>query len=227
MSTMPTNDDKPLGGLGGIFSAQYLPAAMIAFTSGLKAMGLKGQGDALVTAAGRRQQAADFEAQQLEVNAGQAKAASQRDAFFKDLEGQQLISAIRARAGAGATDPTVLNIIGQAMARRSYNMQAALYGGDEKARLMNMQATAKRYDAALGMDDAKQGRDSYRFAALGALAEGGARSLYQKYWANKDMPGSGGGAPSKLSYDDAAFDNTMMMADGGQRVPTNTTGIRG
>jgi hypothetical protein len=26
MSTMPTNDDKPLGGLGGIFSAQYLPA---------------------------------------------------------------------------------------------------------------------------------------------------------------------------------------------------------
>jgi hypothetical protein len=84
MSTMPTNDDKPLGGLGGIFSAQYLPAAMIAFTSGLKAMGLKGQGDALVTAAGRRQQAADFEAQQLEVNAGQAKAASQRDAFFKD-----------------------------------------------------------------------------------------------------------------------------------------------
>lgn len=164
--------------LGNIFSMQHLPAVAIAFSSGLKAMGLRGQGSALVEAASRKQQAAEFEAQQLTVNAGQAKAAAQRDAYFKGLEGDQLISAIRARGG--ASDPTVLNIIGQALARQAYNVQASIYSGDEKARTMTMQAASKRYDAALGMQDAKSAKSTYTLSALGTLAEGA--TLYQKYW---------------------------------------------
>lgn len=166
---------------GKIFSPQYMPAVALAFSSGLKTAGAMGMGKAGVEAASRRQEAAEFEAAQLRINAGQAKAASQRDAYFKGLEGQRLMSAIQARAGASGADPTVLNIMAGAMAQKSYNMQAALYGGDEKARLFNMQAAGKQYDAARGMDDAKAAKKSYTLAAFGTAAEGGA-SLFKKYW---------------------------------------------
>lgn len=166
---------------GKIFSPQYLPAISIAFSAGLKSMGALGIGGASVEAAGRKQQAAEFEAAQLRINAGQAKAASQREAYFKGLEGQRLMSAIQARAGASGADPTVLNIMAGAMAQKSYNMQAALYGGEEKARLFEMQAKGKQYDAALTMQDAKAAKRSYTLAAVGMAAEGGA-SLFKKYW---------------------------------------------
>lgn len=219
MSLMDTGGGIDTGGLGGIFSMQYLPAAMIAFSSGLKAIGSWGQGDAIVQGAQRRQQAAEFEAQQLMINAGQARAAAQRDAHFKNLEGEQLISAIRARAGSGGSDPTVLNIIGQAMARQAYNASAAIYGGDEKARLMTMQAQGKRYDAALGLADAKSARSSYRLGAVGALAEGAA-GLYEKYWPkNAETPAAPSGGFA--DYEDGA--SPVYMAQG----PVNTTGIRG
>jgi len=172
---------------GKIFSPQYLPAIATAFSAGLKSYGMRKMGDAAVEAAGRKQQAAEFEAQQLVINAGQAQAAAQRAAYFKNLEGERLVSAIQARAGAGGSDPTILNIIGQAMAQKSYNVQSALYGGEEKARTFNMQATGKRYDAALAMEDAKSARRSYRFAAMAPLASGGA-SLFAKYWPNDVMP---------------------------------------
>lgn len=172
---------------GKIFSPQYLPAIAVAVSSGLKAAGSIGVGKAAVEAAGRRQQAADFEAEQLRVNAGQAKAAAQREAYFKNLEGMRLASAIQARAGAGGADPTVLNIIAGAMAQKAYNVQSAIYGGNEKARLFEMQAKGKQYDASLAMSDAKSARSSYRLAAVGTLAEGGA-SLFKKYWPKDVAP---------------------------------------
>lgn len=164
-----------------ILSSQYVPAIVTAFSAGMKAFGTRNLGKAAVEAATRKQQAAEFEAQQLTINAGEAKAASQRAAYFKGLEGERLISAIQARAGAGGMDPTVLNIIGQAMAQKSYNVQSSLYAGDEKARLFRMQAAGKRYDAALGLADAQAAKKSYNLAAAGTLAEAGA-SLYTKYW---------------------------------------------
>lgn len=208
---------------GGIFNKQYLPAIAVAFSSGLKAFGAIGQGNAMVEAAKRRQQAAEYEAQQLQVNAGQAKAAAQREAYWKGLEGEQLISAIRARAGAGGTDPTVLNIIGQAMARRAYNMQASLYGGEEKARLMTMQAQSKRYDAELGLADARAGRKGAYLTAVGHAAEGAA-SLYSKYWPKEEAPGVIAGM---TEYEDG--DSPVYVAQGGDyrnRKPTSTTGVR-
>lgn len=229
MTFAPTGSGIDLGGIGGgmFGNPTFLPAMALAFSSGLKAMGQIGQGNALVEGAKRRQQAAEFEAQQLTINAGQAKAASQREAYFKGLEGDQLISAIRARAGAGGTDPTVLNIIAQAMARRATNMRLSAYGGDEKARLMTMQAQSKRYDAAQMVVDAKAGRNAQRFAAFGSLAEGA--SLYQKYWP-KDSDVSVG-QTDELAYEDGAspvYRDRRQLAKGGTRGrPTGTTGVRG
>lgn len=176
---------------GKVFSPQYLPALALAVGSGMKAAGIMGVGQAGVQAAQRRQQAAQFEADQLRVNAGQAKAASQRDAYFKGLEADKLISAIRARAGAGGSDPTVLNLIAEASARKAFNMQAALYGGEDKARLMRMQASGKEFDAATGMADAKKARNAYNFQALSTVVSGGAeiysKSLKDKYWPKDSM----------------------------------------
>lgn len=180
--------ENQIPGFGGILAPQYMPAILTAVSAGMKGMGLWNQGQAQVDAAKRSKQAADFQARQLEVNAGQAQAAAQRDAYFKGLEGQRLISAIKARAGAGGADPTVLNIIAQAEAQRAYNVQAALYGGQDKARTMRMQAASARYQADLGMADAKAARSSYRGAAVTSLVGGAQQSysLFQKYWADKE-----------------------------------------
>jgi hypothetical protein len=137
----------------------------------------------------------------LTINAGQAQAAAQRAAYFKNLEGDRLMSAIQARAGAGGSDPTVLNIIASAMAQKSYNIQSTLYSGEEKARAFKMQAAGKRYDAALAMDDAKAARRSYRFASLAPLADSAAKSLYSKYWPSDTMPKSGAPLPDVSTFD--------------------------
>jgi hypothetical protein len=160
--------------------APYLPALSIALSAGLKGAGLLSQGRAQVEAASRSRQAAEFQAQQLEINAGQAFAAGQRRALLKGLEGQRLISAIKARAGAGGADPTVLNILAQAEASRSYAMQVEEYAGKDAARTANMQAAATRYQADLGVADAKSAKRGYELAAFGTLAEGS--SLFKKYW---------------------------------------------
>jgi hypothetical protein len=94
----------------------------------------------------------------------------------------------------------VLNIIASAMAQKSYNIQSTLYSGEEKARAFKMQATGKRYDAALAMDDAKASRRSYRFASLSPLAESGA-SMFEKYWPKDTMPKSGAPLPDVSTFD--------------------------
>jgi hypothetical protein len=206
------------GILGGIFNTQYLPAAMIAFSSGLKAIGTVQQGNAMVEAAQRRQQAANFEAEQLRVNAGQALAASQRDAYWEGKKGELLASALRARLGSGASDPTGLSLLADITQRMAYNKQMLLYGGKDKARLMEMQAKSRQYDAALGLEDAKAGRKSSYLAAAGTIASGAA-SLYEKYWP-KDRVDMVDDDANVLTADDEEF---AYYARG----PVNTTGIRG
>jgi hypothetical protein len=187
---MPTGGigtGSPGGGfsIGKIFQSPAFIPAMIGITSGLKAASSWMQGDAAVASAGRQQQAAEFQARQLEVNAGQAKAASQRNAYFEQLKGEQLVSAIKARAGAGASDPSVLNIIAQSMERQAYNMEAALYAGKDKARGMRMQAKAARYQGQLAMADAKAAKRAYRAQAFGHILGGMAQAgLHSKYFAS-------------------------------------------
>lgn len=159
----------------------YLPALATAFGSGMKAFGMHQQGQAGVTAAKRRQAAAEFEAKQLEINAGQAKAASQRVAYQRGQDADLALSTLRARAaasGGGASDPTVLNLQAGLMQQKAYNLAAALYEGNDRARTMRMQAAGKRYEGELGVADAKTAKRSYNFAALTSLASGGA-SIYR------------------------------------------------
>lgn len=155
----------------------YMPAIATALASGMKAFGLIGQGQAGVTAANRRRQAAQFEAAQLEQNAGQAVAASQRVAFQRGQEADLLLSTLRARAaasGAGASDPTVLNLQAGLMQKKAYNLAAALYEGTDRARTMRMQAAGRRYEGEIGVAGAKDARSGYNFAALTSVMSGAA-----------------------------------------------------
>lgn len=170
----------------------FLPAMAIAFSSGLKAFGLAQSGNDAVASAKRRQQANEFEAQQLDINANQSIGAAQRVAFQKGQEGDLMLSRLKALAaasGGGATDPTVLNLQAGLMHQKAYNLASALYSGEEQARSMRMQAAGKRYSGALGVSDAEDTKRGYDFAAIGSLASGGS-SLFEKY--GDKTPGFGG-----------------------------------
>jgi len=183
----------------------YLPALAIAVSSGFKAAGLLSQGKAGVTAASRDRQAALYSQEQARATASNIQGAAQRDAHFKGLEGDLVISAIKARAGAGgSSDPTVLNLIAQASARRAYNMQMTLYGGADKARALTEQAKANVYAADTRLLDAKYAKRGSTMAAVAALASGGA-SLHRYWPKGKDDPLGGisdlqAGADPDLDY---------------------------
>lgn len=123
-----------------------LPAlAMVASLAGtgLQVMGSLQQG--------RAQQAAlNFEAEQHKRQAAEERAASQRDALEKRRESQLAQSrqiAVAGASGAGVVNPSILDIYGETAQEGEYNAQAALYGGESRARGQLDQAAANRFKA--------------------------------------------------------------------------------
>lgn len=120
--------------------------------------------------------AANFEAAQMTQQAGQERAASQRRASEQRRQAGLVNSAVRSRAaasGAGATDPTVLDIEGDNAATGEYNALSALYEGEERARGLEMNAGARRYEG-------QQARQASLFKAGSTLLSSGS-SLFSKY----------------------------------------------
>lgn len=125
---------------------------------------------------GRQEEAAaEFRAQQLEVNAGQQTAAAQRAALDERRRArfaQSRALAVAAVSG-GGSDPTVVDIIGELAGEGEYRAMTDLYQGEEAARQLRMGAAGARFQGAVG----KQNYDS---AAVGSLLRGG-MSLFSKY----------------------------------------------
>lgn len=93
--------------------------------------------------------AAEFAAAQLRSNAGQAQAASQRQAYEVDKATQLATSralAVAAASGGGASDPTVVGMMANLAAEGSYQKEIALYSGDEQARSMRAKADTVEYE---------------------------------------------------------------------------------
>ena len=137
------------------------------------------------------QQAAEYQAAQLRQNAGLQQASAQRQAFDIDRQSQYVASAALASAaasGGGASDPTVVNLISRNAGEFAYRKAVALYGGDERARLMNMQADAIEYEGANSRANSTLVAGSQLFQAGSTIMKGAARdaSLYQRF---------GGGGP--------------------------------
>ena len=144
------------------------PAIMGGFGTGMQAAGQLQSGKAAANTGLAQQKAAEFEAQQLEQNAGQAQAASQRSAI-EELRKSMLLQsraiAVAAASGGGALDPTVMALVGNLSKEGQLAAETQIYGGDERARAMRNQAKASRYE---GAQRAEAGRVAERASKVSA-----------------------------------------------------------
>lgn len=152
------------------------------------------QAEAALLTGRQRKAVSEFQAVQLDQNAGQAIAASQRDGadvarMARLAESRTL--ALAAASGGGASSPTVMNIIADLAGEGAYRKSVALYAGEDKARSMRMAAAGQRWEGDLALEAGEAGYDTGigvannlrgagDIAAGSALVKGGA-SLFEKY----------------------------------------------
>lgn len=125
----------------------------------------------------------EFEAAQLEQNAGQAIAASQRDAIEVKRQSDLLESravAVAASSGGSVSDTTTTSLLATLDNYAAYEKAVALYSGEDKARAMRVQAKASRYEGWMAEELGGLKSDAYRTAGI-ATALGSGASMYEKY----------------------------------------------
>ena len=112
----------------------------------------------------------EYEAQQMMVNAGQARATSQRKALAEQKRTRFVQSALQARAaasGGGALDPTIMDLTGDIAQEGDYRRRVALYEGDDATRVYQSGANLKRWE---GEQAVRAGEVKRRSAGMGAAA---------------------------------------------------------
>lgn len=120
---------------------------------------------------------ADFQARQMQQQAGQERAASQRVAIEKRREAtiaQSRAQAVAAASGGSATDKTVLDITSGIAAQGEYNALSALFEGEEAARGYNLGATSATMQG-------KQAKKSGMIGGMATIAGGVGTTLASKY----------------------------------------------
>lgn len=131
-------------------------------------LSMKGYGDAARAAktSGQRERVAkEFEAEQLDEQAGQAIAVSQRAALEQQRQGRLMASralAVAAASGGGASDPTVVNLIAGADGEAAYRSAVALYEGEDRARKLRISAAASRYEGAVAEEAGNQRASAFK-----------------------------------------------------------------
>lgn len=165
--------------------------AMMAGGTVLNMLGQKEAGDDArarsEAAAANARVSAEFEARQADYLAGQSLAASQREAREQRKAAAILASKALANAaasGAGASDPSVVDILSNIYSEGAYRSALALYGGEEQARSYKVSAAARRAGGASQASAAlAEGNSIARASNLSmfsTLLQGGS-SLYSKY----------------------------------------------
>lgn len=152
-----------------------------------------------------RKQAAELEANTLEQQASNAIGSAQRDMI--DLQRQSRLTqsraiALAAASGGGAsTAPTVGKLVGDLAKEGSYNAARVIYAGEEKARLMRLQARELRMMGEFAVVGgnitaaATEGRARAReLEGYGTMASN-AGGLYSKY-AGRGPSGGGEATPT-------------------------------
>lgn len=155
-------------------ASAILPIALMVGGTIFQAMGQ-------ANAASATQQGYDYAARAAQINAGQANATAQRAAIQRQREGTLAIETAEARAagsGAGATDPTVLNIEGNLKKQGTYNALTELWSGSERARGFQQEAVTDTYKGDLA-------QAAVPWEVAGTILSG-ATTLYGNY---------GGGGP--------------------------------
>jgi hypothetical protein len=143
----------------------YIGAAASIGGTLLSAKGQRDSGKAAVQQAEETSKndliSAEYEARQADYLAGQSLAVSQREAYEQRKVAALMASKTLANAagsGAGASDPTVVDILNNIYAEGMYRSALAMYEGEEQARSYQVAAQSRRL--------------SGKSAASAALAEG-------------------------------------------------------
>ena len=105
----------------------------------LRVMGAVGAGQA-------KGAAADFQAAQLEQQAGQSRASAQSAAIEQRRQGRLKLSALQARAGGGAMDESLVSLAGDIAGDADYRARVALFDGESKAGQSELSAAVKRFE---------------------------------------------------------------------------------
>lgn len=126
---------------------------------------------------------AQYQAAQQEQAAGQEQAAAQRRALDETRRARLIASralALTGASGAGASDPTIVNLLADLKGEGAYRSSVALYGGEERARLLRQGALTSEMEGQVAQQEAGMRSSAYRMSAVGSLASG-TSSLYAKY----------------------------------------------
>lgn len=193
------------------------------------AAGANAAADAAIVAGTRNRAAAEFKAKQLRDSSGQVFAGAQRTAMNEERKSTLLQSralALAAASGGGASDPGVVKLISSIAGEGSYRKATALYEGEDRARLLRMQAAASDYEGQVAEEAGQlqaqayrtQGdaylskADAYRTQGTGSLLKGAgsvASTLFGKYGGG----GPAGGATEGLtSAAESGFDFYELLA---------------
>lgn len=169
----------------------WAPLAVAVVGTVLSAAGNAKAADAARAAAAAQQTEKDFEAAQLSQQAGQVEAAAGRTAE-EQLRQSRLVAsrilALSAAGGGGATDPTVAALMQRTAGVGAYNASVALYEGEEKARLLRLQASGAAYSGEIASIGGQNTAKAYELKGLGSSLS--SLSLFTKY---------GAGGPSNIA----------------------------
>lgn len=166
--------------------------------------------------AAQEQASAERNAQLLERSAGDDRASSQRAADEKRRQSRYMQSraiALAAASGAGALDPSVIDVVGKVGYEGDLAAQNELYQGESAATNKEYQAKVTRVTGANNATSLNyQGavaKSAANTAATGTIISG-ASSLYGMY--AKPSPSTGGG--------DGGYSGEIDRAGGMSTVPT-------
>lgn len=121
--------------------------------------------------------AAEYKAAQMNQQAGQDRASAQRDAIEQQRQATLAQSRLRAVAGGGAGDPTVVKLSEDIAGEGEYRALTSLYNGEERARGLEMAAAGKQLEGSQAVTA------SYLKAGSSILGKG--PSLHEKYGLGK------------------------------------------
>jgi hypothetical protein len=147
------------------------------------AVGTIAAGNAKAAQAEAEAKAADFQAQQLEVQAKDAKAIGQRDMLEARRKKELALSSLQARAGSSgfsATDPTALALADEIERYGTHQEQMAQYGGTIGARDASLSAAGRRFTAGVYRDLAPRFESAGYMGAAGTIL-GGISTIGAKY----------------------------------------------
>lgn len=137
---------------------------------------------------------AEFEALQQERYAGEARQEAELQAAEQQRSARRLASnalAAAAASGAGARDPSVVNIMAEIVGEGNYRAQVALYEGEKEARNRLLAATARRMGAeSSAAARIGEGRAQSKAGSLAATSTiiRGVGSWAERYGVPQDTP---------------------------------------